>query len=113
MSPEQLEGRPLDGRSDQFALGVSLYQLLCGQLPFRAEAMPRLMQKIATEPHASVRLARPELPEGIEPIIARALSTSADHRSAHSGDLPSPWPPRAGPADAPQAAEPKHEWLIP
>jgi serine/threonine-protein kinase len=48
MSPEQLEGRPLDGRSDQFALGVSLYQLLCGQLPFRAESMPRLMQKIAT-----------------------------------------------------------------
>ena len=59
MSPEQLEGRTLDGRSDQFALGVSLYQLLCGQLPFRAESMPRLMQKIATEPHASIRLGAP------------------------------------------------------
>ena len=64
MSPEQLEGRSLDGRSDQFALGVSLYQLLCGQLPFRAESMPRLMQKIATEPHTPIRLVRPELPAG-------------------------------------------------
>src|SRR4029434_9185895 len=72
MSPEQLEGRPLDGRSDQFALGVSLYQLLCGQLPFRAESMPRLMQKIATEPHASVRLGPPALPPRIHPRPTRA-----------------------------------------
>jgi eukaryotic-like serine/threonine-protein kinase len=113
MSPEQLEGRPLDGRSDQFALGVSLYQLLCGQLPFRAESMPRLMQKIATEPHASVRLVRPELPECIDPIIARALAKSADDRYAHCGEFASALRACAGPADAPQAAEPKHEWLIP
>lgn len=113
MSPEQLEGRPLDGRSDQFGLAVSLYQLLCGQLPFRAESMPRLMQKIATEPHASVRLVRPELPECIDPIIARALSKSADDRYAHCGELASALRDCAGPAGAPQAAEPKHEWLIP
>ena len=113
MSPEQLEGRPLDGRSDQFALGVSLYQLLCGQLPFRAESMPRLMQKIATEPHASVRLVRPELPECIDPIIARALAKSADDRYAHCGELASALRECVGPAGAPQAAESKHEWLIP
>jgi eukaryotic-like serine/threonine-protein kinase len=112
MSPEQLEGRPLDGRSDQFALGVSLYQLLCGQLPFRAESMPRLMQKIATEPHASVRLVRPELPECIDAIIGRALAKSADERYAHCGEMASAL--RAcGPQDAAQPAEPKHEWLIP
>jgi serine/threonine-protein kinase len=113
MSPEQLEGRPLDGRSDQFALGVSLYQLLCGQLPFRAESMPRLMQKIATEPHASVRLVRPELPECIDPIIARALAKSADDRYAHCGELASALRACAGPEATPQAAESKHEWLIP
>ncbi|HKU15597.1 MAG TPA: serine/threonine-protein kinase, partial [Steroidobacteraceae bacterium] len=112
MSPEQLEGRPLDGRSDQFALAVSLYQLLCGQLPFRAESMPRLMQKIATEPHASVRLVRPELPESIDAIIGRALSKSADDRYAHCGDLANALRECAGPAGA-QSAEPKHEWLIP
>jgi serine/threonine-protein kinase len=113
MSPEQLEGRPLDGRSDQFALGVSLYQLLCGQLPFRAESMPRLMQKIATEPHASVRLVRPELPECIDPILTRTLAKSADDRYAHCGELASALRACAGPQDAPQPEQTKHEWLIP
>jgi eukaryotic-like serine/threonine-protein kinase len=113
MSPEQLEGRPLDGRSDQFALGVSLYQLLCGQLPFRAESMPRLMHKIATEPHASVRLVRPELPECIDPILTRALAKSADDRYAHCGELASALRECAGPLEAAQPAQAKHEWLIP
>jgi serine/threonine-protein kinase len=113
MSPEQLEGRPLDGRSDQFALGISLYQLLCGQLPFRAESMPRLMQKIATEPHASVRLVRPELPECIDPILTRTLAKSADDRYAHCGELASALRACAGPQDAPQPDQAKHEWLIP
>ena len=113
MSPEQLEGRPLDGRSDQFALGVSLYQLLCGQLPFRAESMPRLMHKIATEPHASVRLVRPELPECIDPILTRVLSKSADDRYAHCGELASALRACAGPESAAPPSEPRHEWLIP
>ncbi len=113
MSPEQLEGRPLDGRSDQFALGVSLYQLLCGQLPFRAESMPRLMQKIATEPHASIRLVRPELPECIDPILTRVLSKSADERYAHCGELASALRACAGPDSAAPPSEPRHEWLIP
>jgi serine/threonine protein kinase len=113
MSPEQLEGRTLDGRSDQFALGVSLYQLLCGQLPFRAESMPRLMQKIATEPHASVRLIRPELPECIDAIITRALAKSAEARYATCGELAAALRTCAGPQDAAESAEPRHEWLIP
>jgi eukaryotic-like serine/threonine-protein kinase len=113
MSPEQLEGRTLDGRSDQFALGVSLYQLLCGQLPFRAESMPRLMQKIAMEPHASVRLVRPELPEGIDPIIDQVLAKSADDRYANCGELAAALRSCAGPLQDPRSAEPKHEWLIP
>jgi CHASE2 domain-containing sensor protein len=113
MSPEQLEGRPLDGRSDQFALGVSLYQLLCGQLPFRAESMPRLMQKIATEPHASVRLVRPELPECIDAILTRALAKSADDRYAHCGELASALRECAGAQNAGQPEQAKHEWLIP
>jgi CHASE2 domain-containing sensor protein/predicted Ser/Thr protein kinase len=113
MSPEQLEGRPLDGRSDQFALGVSLYQLLCGQLPFRAESMPRLMQKIATEPHTSVRLVRPELPECIEGIINRALAKDADLRYATCAEMGLALRNCAGVEEAKRAAEAKHEWLIP
>ncbi len=113
MSPEQLEGRPLDGRSDQFALGVSLYQLLCGQLPFRAESMPRLMQKIATEPHASVRLVRPELAECIDGIIDRALSKDADLRYATCAEMGQALRDCAGAQEPSRSAEPKHEWLIP
>ena len=113
MSPEQLEGRPLDGRSDQFALGVSLYQLLCGQLPFRAESMPRLMQKIATEPHASVRLVRPELPECID-ADHDAHARQVGRRSLR--DTAASWRRAARvrrPAGRRAAGSAKHEWLIP
>jgi serine/threonine protein kinase len=112
MSPEQLEGRTLDGRSDQFALGVSLYQLLCGQLPFRADSMPRLMQKIATEPHSSIRLIRPDLPPEIDGIIDRALSKSADDRYVTCAELAMALRAVAGPPE--QKVEPReHEWLLP
>ncbi|HEY6643403.1 serine/threonine-protein kinase [Povalibacter sp.] len=112
MSPEQLEGRSLDGRSDQFALGVSLYQLLTGQLPFRAESMPRLMQKIATEPHTPIRLIRPELPEAIDVIIDRVLAKSADDRYATCAEF------AADLRTCAKALEPakpafEHEWLLP
>jgi CHASE2 domain-containing sensor protein/tetratricopeptide (TPR) repeat protein len=80
MSPEQLEGRPLDGRSDLFALGITLYQLLTGQLPFRAESMTRLMHKIAMDPHVPLRSLRPELPEMAEQIMSRALAKSTADR---------------------------------
>ena len=50
MSPEQLAGKKIDGRSDLFSLAVSLYQLLCGRLPFDGESMAQLMFRIANEP---------------------------------------------------------------
>ena len=112
MSPEQLEGRTLDGRSDQFALGVSLYQLLCGQLPFRADSMPRLMQKIATEPHAPIRLVRPELPTAIETILDRVLSKSADDRYVTCAELAVTLRAVAGPQET-STAQREHEWLLP
>jgi serine/threonine-protein kinase len=110
MSPEQLEGRPLDGRCDQFALAVSLYQLLCGQLPFRADSMPRLMQKIATEAHTPIRLVRPDLPASVEPILDRALAKSADDRYVTCAEMAQAL--RAA-AQEPSAARQEHEWLIP
>ena len=74
MSPEQLQGRPVTGRSDLFSLGVSLLQLLTGQLPFRADSMPGLMMKIAQEPHPRIRAMRPRLPAGIDEFFDRALA---------------------------------------
>lgn len=111
MSPEQLEGRPLDGRSDQFALGVSLYQLLCGQLPFRADSMPKLMHKIATEPHPPIRSIRPELSPEVEAIIDRALAKSADDRYVTCAEMAMALRAVAGPPEPARQAE--HEWLLP
>ena len=113
MSPEQLEGRSLDGRSDQFALGISLYQLLTGQLPFRAESMPRLMQKIATEPHSPIRTVRPELPEAIDAIIDRALAKSADDRYATCGEFATDLRACARTIEPPRKTTSEHEWLLP
>jgi eukaryotic-like serine/threonine-protein kinase len=80
MSPEQLEGRTVQGSSDLFSLGVSLFQLLTAQLPFRADSMTGLMFKIANEPHPPLRAIRPDLPGLLEAIVTRALQKRADDR---------------------------------
>lgn len=80
MSPEQLAGRKVDGRSDLFSLGVTLYQLLTGALPFQAESMATLMFKIANEPHPPPLTLRADLPAQIDLIIARVLSKNPEQR---------------------------------
>ena len=80
MSPEQLEGRTVTGHSDLFSLGVSLFQLLTGQLPFTADSMTGLMQQIAEAPHPPLRAYRPDLPACVESVIDRALAKSPDAR---------------------------------
>jgi eukaryotic-like serine/threonine-protein kinase len=80
MSPEQLEGRTVTGHSDLFSLGVSLFQLLTGQLPFTADSMTGLMQQIAEAPHPPLRAFRPDLPACVESIIDRALAKNPDAR---------------------------------
>jgi tRNA A-37 threonylcarbamoyl transferase component Bud32 len=80
MSPEQLEGRTVTGHSDLFSLGVSLFQLMTGQLPFTADSMTGLMQQIAEAPHPSLRAFRPDLPACVESIIDRALAKNPDAR---------------------------------
>jgi len=80
MSPEQLEGRTVTGHSDLFSLGVSLFQLLTGQLPFTADSMTGLMQQIAEAPHPPLRAFRPDLPACVESVIDRALAKNPDER---------------------------------
>jgi serine/threonine-protein kinase len=80
MSPEQLEGRTVTGHSDLFSLGVSLFQLLTGQLPFTADSMTALMQQIAEAPHPPLRAFRPDLPACVESVIDRALAKSPEAR---------------------------------
>jgi serine/threonine-protein kinase len=80
MSPEQLEGRTVTGHSDLFSLGVSLFQLLTGHLPFTADTMTGLMQQIAEAPHPPLRAFRPDLPACVEGIIDRALTKNPEAR---------------------------------
>ena len=87
MSPEQLAGKKVDGRSDIFSLGVMLFQLTTGQLPFKADSMATLMYKIANDPHPSVLDANPKLPPGLELIVAKALEKKAEDRYQSAAEL--------------------------
>jgi serine/threonine-protein kinase len=80
MSPEQLAGKKIDGQSDLFSLGVTLYQLSCGSLPFQGDSMTQLMFKIANEPPIDIMGLNPALPECVAAIIARSLAKDVTER---------------------------------
>jgi serine/threonine-protein kinase len=87
MAPEQLEGRTVNGRSDLFSLGVTLFQLLAGQLPFRADSMTGLMDKIANAPHPPLRTIRPDLPPCVGLIVDRALQKDPARRFVTGAEM--------------------------
>jgi serine/threonine-protein kinase len=80
MSPEQLAGKKVEGRSDLFSLGATLYQMLCGKLPFQGESMAQLMFKIANEAHPDIRTLKPELPACVAAVTNKALAKDPDQR---------------------------------
>jgi len=80
MSPEQLAGKKIDGRSDLFSLGVSFYQLACGRLPFNGESMTQLMFAIANEPHPNILEFNPALPSWVPEFLDQALAKNFDDR---------------------------------
>jgi serine/threonine-protein kinase len=73
MSPEQIAGRKVDGRSDIFSLGIILYKLLTGELPFTASDFTSLMYKITTEKHDSPKKHNPRIFPACEQIINKSL----------------------------------------
>jgi len=87
MSPEQLAGKKIDGRSDLFSLGVTLYQMCSGKLPFTGESMAQLMFKIANEPPADIREVRADLPPCLLAIIDRALAKDIEQRYQSGDDM--------------------------
>ncbi len=87
MSPEQMAGRRIDGRTDLYSLGVMLFQLLTGALPHRSESMAELMRCIVNDTAPDVRTLRPELPEALANVVALALEKRVELRYADGGQL--------------------------
>ncbi len=80
MSPEQLAGNQVDGRSDLFSLGVMFYQLLTGALPFQADSIASLMFKIAHESHHDLTSVRANLPLSLKSVVDTALQKNVTDR---------------------------------
>jgi len=87
MSPEQLAGRKIEGHSDLFSLGVSLYQLACGKLPFEGDSMAQLMYRIANEPHTDILTIRADLPPCLAAIINKSLAKQIEDRYANGTEM--------------------------
>jgi len=82
MSPEQMDGRRIDGRSDLYALGVLLFQMLCARLPHEAGSMAALMHQIVNQRAPDIRSLRPELPAALADLLAQALEKRPELRPA-------------------------------
>ena len=80
MSPEQLSGKKVDGRSDLFSLAVTLYQLLSGRLPFEGDSMAQLMFRIANEDAPDILTINSMVPVGIASFLRKAMAKDADER---------------------------------
>ncbi|MCO7225180.1 serine/threonine-protein kinase [Pleionea sp. CnH1-48] len=80
MSPEQVRGEKVDGRSDQFSLAITFYQLLTGELPFNGESIATVALQISSKKHEPIRKLRPELPASASRIINKALQKDKTKR---------------------------------
>ena len=87
MSPEQLGGKKIDGRSDLFSLGVTFYQLACGRLPFEGESMTQLMFAIANEPHPDILEYNPSLPPWVKDFVDQALAKNFENRFQNGAEF--------------------------
>lgn len=87
MAPEQLTGKGVDGRSDLFSLGVMLYQLLTGELPFRGKSMASLIYQIANEQPSDPASLRPDIPSCLKDVIDKALQKAPEHRYQRGSEM--------------------------
>lgn len=89
MAPEQAqgEGHRIDGRTDIYALGVILYRMLCGQLPFRSRKLSELLDQVINDTPQPPRQISPQLPRELEQVCLKALSKTIDERQTTAADM--------------------------
>jgi serine/threonine protein kinase len=86
MAPEHLRGQP-DWRSDLYAVGAMLYQMLTGRLPFEASTPEAIIFKLVTEPPPPLRSLRPDLPAALESVMSKALAKQPEARFQSASEL--------------------------
>ncbi|HEY0159035.1 MAG TPA: protein kinase [Thermoanaerobaculia bacterium] len=87
MSPEQVRGQPVDGRSDIFSLGTVMYEMVAGEHPFRSDSAADTMSAILREDPAELATLNPNVTPGLERVIRHCLEKSADQRFQSARDL--------------------------
>ncbi len=87
VSPEQIEGRTVDGRADVYSLGCVLYELLVGERPFERDSELAVIFSHLNAPPPRITDVRPELPEELDAVVATALAKSPDDRYPTAGEL--------------------------
>jgi TolB-like protein/Tfp pilus assembly protein PilF len=87
MSPEQIEGRAVDHRSDLFSLGVMFHEMLTGSRPFGGESSPQLMSSILRDAPSNISDARADIPEALSRLIARCLEKRPNDRVQTARDI--------------------------
>ena len=85
MSPERLRGGPASALSDQFALGVTLYQLACGHAPFAGASRPQIAYRTAYAVHTPIRAHNAQLPARLSRILTKALAKDPGKRYSSTG----------------------------
>jgi serine/threonine protein kinase len=88
MSPEQVQGeKGIDGRSDIYALGVMVYQMLAGQVPYQADTPAKVMMMHVLQPTPTLQKVRPDLPVECDMLIQRSMAKSPDDRYTSAGEF--------------------------
>ena len=88
MSPEQIAGKKVDGRADLFSLGVTMYELLTGERPWKGgESIGTLLFQITSDPYPDPMIIRPDLPPAILAVIDKALKKNPEERFQTGGEM--------------------------